>query len=243
MISGFSGTTYKDKLLELGIQYLSDRRLRFNLIQTYKIIHGKENVKLNTWLQLVDPIRTITTRQSVFYLNIQPKRTNLEIRNKFFSNCVVETWNKLPNNIKDAPHQKLFIKSLYEKTQMEMQKIINQRAPLIFYLKYPGVTNTNTNLYSSTSAKCIVKDLKKIQNKVTGFFFQWDQYHLPSLTIIRVTAILPYCKVSREDECNWNTLKRNTASIYNCTTNLLEVNITNQVKSNCYKCPTPTRTI
>ena len=243
MISGFSGTTYKDKLLELGIQYLSDRRLRFNLIQTYKIIHGKENVKLNTWLQLVDPIRTITTRQSVFYLNIQPKRTNLEIRNKFFSNCVVETWNKLPNNIKDAPHQKLFIKSLYEKTQMEMQKIINQRAPLIFYLKYPGVTNTNTNLYSSTSAKCIVKDLKKIQNKVSGTSIIYLPLNLIPLTIIRVTAILPYCKVSREDECNWNTLKRNTASIYNCTTNLLEVNITNQVKSNCYKCPTPTRTI
>ena len=243
MISRLSGTTYKDKLLELGIQSLSDRRLRFNIIQTYKIIHGKENVKLNTWLQLVDPIRTITTRQSVFYLNIQPKRTNLEIRNKFFSNCVVETWNKLPNNIKDAPHQKLFIKSLYDKTQMEMQKIINQRTPLNFYLKYPGVTNTNTNLYSSTSAKCIVKDLKKIQNKVSGTSIIYLPLNLIPLTIIRVTAILPYSKVSREDECNWNTLKRNTASIYNCTTNLLEVNITNQVKSNCYKCPTPTRTI
>jgi len=68
---------------------------------------------------LVDPTRSITTRQSAFYLNIQPKRSNLEIRNKFFSNRVVKTWNKLPNNIKEAQHMKL-LKSLDEKTWMEM---------------------------------------------------------------------------------------------------------------------------
>ena len=72
---------------------------------------------------------------------------NFEIRNKFFSNRNVKTWNKLPNNIKDAPNLKLF-KSFYDKTWMEMWIIINQRTLLIFYLKYPGVTNTNkqTNL-------------------------------------------------------------------------------------------------
>ena len=121
-ISGLSETTYQDKLLELDLQSLSDssdRRERFDLIQIYKIIHGKENVKLNTRFQLVDPTRTITTRQSPFYLNIQPKRSNLKIRNKFFSNSVVETWNKLPKNVKDTPHLKLFT-SLYDKTWMKM---------------------------------------------------------------------------------------------------------------------------
>ena len=104
MISGLSGTRYEDKLFELGIQSLSDRRIRFDLIQTYKIIYGEENVKLDNWFQLVDLPRTITTRQAAFYLNIQPKRSNFEIRNKFFSNRAVETWNKLPNNIKDTLH-------------------------------------------------------------------------------------------------------------------------------------------
>ena len=32
-----------------------------------------------------------------FTFNIQPKWSNLEIRNKFFNNRVVETWNKLQN--------------------------------------------------------------------------------------------------------------------------------------------------
>ena len=80
---------------------------------------------------------------------------NFEIRNKFFSNRNVKTWNKLPNNIKDAPHLKLF-KSLYDKTWMEMWIIINQRTLLIFYLKYPGVTNTNKQTYHALGYQFIL---------------------------------------------------------------------------------------
>ena len=119
MISGLTGTTYTDKLKELGIHSLYDRRVRFDMIQTYKIINRVKNVESSTWFQLVYPTRTTTTRQSAYHLNIQPKRSNLEIRSQFFSNRVVEGWNKLPNNIKDAPNLKKF-KILYDQTWKEI---------------------------------------------------------------------------------------------------------------------------
>ena len=85
---------------------------------------------------------------------LQTKRSNLEIRNQFFSNRVVGTWNKLSNNIKDAPHLKLF-KSMYDKTLMEILKNINQRTPLNFYLKYPwSRRHRQTKKYIAAACTC-----------------------------------------------------------------------------------------
>lgn len=118
MISGLSGDTYEDKLKELNIQSLSDRRLRFDLIQTYKILRQVEDVDPKIWFKLVDNNRNVNTRTPSHHLNIQPKRSSLDIRRQFFSNRVVEHWNRLPNNIKEAPNVKIF-KSLYDKTWKE----------------------------------------------------------------------------------------------------------------------------
>ena len=39
MVSGLSGKTYAEKLAELNIQSLEERRIRGDMIQTWKIIH------------------------------------------------------------------------------------------------------------------------------------------------------------------------------------------------------------
>ncbi len=40
MVSGLKGTTYEEKLKELGLTSLEERRHQIDMTQTFKIIHG-----------------------------------------------------------------------------------------------------------------------------------------------------------------------------------------------------------
>ena len=40
MVSGLRGTTYEEKLAEIGILTLEERRLQYDLVHTFKIIRG-----------------------------------------------------------------------------------------------------------------------------------------------------------------------------------------------------------
>ena len=54
MISGLSSTSNSDRLAELGIDSLEDRRRKFDMIETYKLIYGFNKVPHNTGFTLVD---------------------------------------------------------------------------------------------------------------------------------------------------------------------------------------------
>jgi len=111
MISGLQSDTYEGRLKELNLQSLADRRVRFDMIQTYKILRGFDNVDHKTWFSKVN---NNNTRLSSFHLNLQPSRSNHEIRRNFFSQRVVNTWNSLPNYVKDSTNPSTF-KSNYDK--------------------------------------------------------------------------------------------------------------------------------
>ena len=58
MIHCLQGNTYKEKLAELGLRTLEDRRKRLNLVQTFKIINRHDNVKCepgSNWLPECTP--------------------------------------------------------------------------------------------------------------------------------------------------------------------------------------------
>jgi hypothetical protein len=44
MVNGMAGKTYEEKLAEIGLDSLSDRRTEADLVQIYKIIHGHSSV-------------------------------------------------------------------------------------------------------------------------------------------------------------------------------------------------------
>lgn len=114
MVSGLSGSTYEEKIAELNIQSLEDRRIRGDLIQTWKIIH-LEGFKCSQFFTLVRD--THPANGTRFYsdpLNILQQRSNLELRKNFFSLRVVEHWNNLPTTIKNASSVNSF-KNLYDK--------------------------------------------------------------------------------------------------------------------------------
>ena len=100
LIVGLKGRTYEEKMMELGITSLLERRKKMDLIQTFKIINGLDDVKSSTWFTLVGPNNVRQTRNTNCEKNIVGHRSRTEIRQNFFSNRVVASWNRLPEDIK-----------------------------------------------------------------------------------------------------------------------------------------------
>ena len=113
MISGLNAQDYEARLEELGLLSLKARRERFDMIQTYKIMNRIDDVNSETWFERVQTNRNISTRLTSCDLNLVNQRSHLDIRKNFFSNRVVNSWNKLPTEVKRAPNLISF-KSLYD---------------------------------------------------------------------------------------------------------------------------------
>jgi len=101
MVSGLRAGSYEEKLKELGITTLEERRNHLDMLQTYKIMNGKDNVSRKTWFDMASDGQR-ATRQAADPLNIRPKAARLEIRRNFFSQRVVEKWNSVPAKVKSA---------------------------------------------------------------------------------------------------------------------------------------------
>lgn len=102
MISGLQAKDYEGKLKELNLLSLKARRERFDMIQTYKILHQVCNVDPTVWFNMVSQNRNINTRLNSCEYNLVSKRCNLDVRRYFFSNRVINQWNNLPNCMKSA---------------------------------------------------------------------------------------------------------------------------------------------
>ena len=112
-VSGLKGSTYEEKLKELNLQTLENRRIRADMIQTFKIVNGFDNVDKNTWFKFVG-LREQVTRLNQDSLNLVKPVAKLEIRKNFFSHRVIDLWNALPYDVKHARNTVQF-KQLYDK--------------------------------------------------------------------------------------------------------------------------------
>lgn len=108
MVSGLSGRTYEQRLQELGLLSLEDRRTLYDLVQTFKIIKGHDDVKPETWFNLVGDAPARVTRHTQDPLNIVPKYPRSDIRKNFFSVRVTEKWNQIPPATKNAHNVTIF---------------------------------------------------------------------------------------------------------------------------------------
>ena len=102
MISGLISKNYSERLKELSMTTLEDRRIRGDIIQTWKILHGHDKVNENLWFQRLAAIAVRETRATASPYNLVQRTVNTELRRKMFSYRVVRPWNSLPNNIKAA---------------------------------------------------------------------------------------------------------------------------------------------
>ena len=102
MISGLKGVTYEEKLIELGLDSLATRRLKIDMAETFKLIHGFTSMiyKLLFTLQRDFPNQR-ATRAAEDPLNIKRIQvSNSDMRNSFYSQRVINYWNQIPPDIK-----------------------------------------------------------------------------------------------------------------------------------------------
>ena len=125
MTSDLRGESYEERLAEVGLTTLSERRLRGDLIEVYKTLQGFNRVVKEEWFDIMNneedvqarPTRsntTVTDNQESrrAYVLRRPPANNL-MRNNFFTIRVVRHWNELPDNIKTKKSINAF-KSAYD---------------------------------------------------------------------------------------------------------------------------------
>ena len=108
MMSGLKGRTYEEKCKEIGLETLEERRKDMDMIQTYKIIAKVDKVDKKTWFKMAAENGERVTRATSDKSRIEAKRVKTEARGHFFSQRVVNSWNRLPAATRDAKKREKF---------------------------------------------------------------------------------------------------------------------------------------
>ena len=108
---GLHGSNYEEKLKEVGLTTLVDRRRRGDLLETFKILNRYDDVDYRTWFKKVNDQHQMT-RQAVVVSEdgtvvggtdkLSKPTSRLEVRKQFFSCRVVDGWNNLPDDVRGA---------------------------------------------------------------------------------------------------------------------------------------------
>ena len=104
---------YKERLKYLKLPSIKHRQTRGDLIETYKIIHGFDNLKANDFFKLA-PQNSKTRNHT---LKLYKEYANTTARCNFFSNRVNNTWNSLSKEAKLAPDILTFKKYIDQELQ------------------------------------------------------------------------------------------------------------------------------
>ena len=98
---------YPDRLTALNMEPLELRRLRFDLIELFKIVKGFSVIKFDDYFKL----KQLTLRQNND-IQIQLHVTNSNLSKNFFNFRAAKIWNALPQNIIDSSSVDIFKRRL-----------------------------------------------------------------------------------------------------------------------------------
>ena len=121
MVAGLAATDYEARLAELGMVTLEERRHQQDMAQVYRIVHGHDRVDPCQWFTKVNDERV--TRRAADPLNLVAGRSRLDLRRNFFSQRIVEHWNKIPADLKRARTVFLFKKG-YKHLRQAMVQLV-----------------------------------------------------------------------------------------------------------------------
>ena len=106
---------YEDRLKELKLTSLEDRRIRGDMILTYRLINGMEKVDYHKFFSLQNNHYNLRGHnQKIVKTNVR-----LDVRKYFFSKRVIDKWNSLTEYEISAPSTAVF-KKRYDEIELEM---------------------------------------------------------------------------------------------------------------------------
>ena len=106
LIPELSSLPYEERLKALQLTTLEDRRIRGDLIEVYKLVHGIENVDHTQFFKIIRSGPSTVTRGHQLKLEMPHCRT--ERRRNFFSVRVINKWNSLPADVVFSPNVNAF---------------------------------------------------------------------------------------------------------------------------------------
>ena len=124
--TGFDKLEYEDRLKRLSLTTLQDRRMRGDLIETYKVLSNRESIDWVKPLNLRKNVDisgpALNVRGNSFSMRRESFSSKVRnsfcswatIRDNFFVNRVVQTWNSFPNSIVTYPSLNSFKSSIDE---------------------------------------------------------------------------------------------------------------------------------
>jgi hypothetical protein len=98
LVVGMKKLGYEERLHRLGLTTLERRRQRGDLIETYKLLTGKEGVGYEQFFRMAQVGYGLRGHS----LKLEVQRSRLDVRKTFFSQRVVTEWNKLPQEVIEA---------------------------------------------------------------------------------------------------------------------------------------------
>ena len=98
-VTGLRGDTYEERLRELGMTTLEERRHRADMVMTHRILTKQEGGNASEWFNMASESERVT-RTASDPLNVRIRHGRLDIRKNFFSVRVTEPWNNVPSNMK-----------------------------------------------------------------------------------------------------------------------------------------------
>ena len=108
--------SYEERLVVTNLTTLDDRRTRGDLIEVFKLLKGLSNVDYREFFKL-----SVNRKTRGHRMKIEKNRSKSNIRKYFFSQRVVNEWNKLPENVIEAESVNSF-KNRYDKYKVRQNK-------------------------------------------------------------------------------------------------------------------------
>ena len=104
---------YLERLDLMNMNSLEYRRLEFDLILLYKILHKMIYINLQDTISISNILSTYNFRRHSLQLTPHPL-CNTNMRYNFFSNRIIQIWNKLPEHLISSKSLEIFKISLHK---------------------------------------------------------------------------------------------------------------------------------
>lgn len=131
MLHKLKDKSYEERLEILKLPTLRFRRLRGDMIETYKILNKIYDGRVTSGLFKL--CKNTTRGHS---LKLAKERSRLDIRKHYFTNRVVEVWNSLPESVVTAPNVKTF--------ERRLDKFWKNHPMILDYNSKYNITNTGS---------------------------------------------------------------------------------------------------
>jgi hypothetical protein len=106
-IQGFNNLSYPERLKKLKLSTMPYRRIKGDMIETYKIINEKYDPEASSFLKLLSKSGNRFSRRNNSNKIVQ-QRFKTSLRKNSFAVRVAKVWNKLPDQVINAPSTNAF---------------------------------------------------------------------------------------------------------------------------------------